>query len=87
MKDGSPLVIDGTVFVLTQTVTDRAASTYNNVLLVNRTITDILGTYICTVSNKVGSDSANLVVQSKWNMAFEQVHIMHGEHIHDQVTL
>ena len=62
MKDGSLVVIDGTVFILTQTVTDRAASTYNNVLLVNRTNTDVQGTYVCTVSNEIGSDSADVNV-------------------------
>ena len=35
MKDSSPVDIDGSVRVLTQTVTDRAASTYDNVLTVN----------------------------------------------------
>ena len=59
------MVIDGTMFILTQTVTDRAASTYNNVLLVNRTSTDVLGTYVCTVCNEIGSDSANLTITSK----------------------
>ena len=55
MKDNSPLVIDGTVFVLTQTVIDRTASTYDNVLTVNAEPGETTGVYCCNVTNVIGS--------------------------------
>ncbi len=54
MKDGSPLVIDGTTYSMEQTVTGRSTSTYENVL----TIVDVgsdFGLYSCNVSNALGS--------------------------------
>ena len=58
MKDGQPLSIDGSTYQLTQTVTDRASSTYSNVLTVSETApTGVAGTYTCNVTNDLGSDS------------------------------
>ena len=58
MKDGQSLSIDGSTYQLAQTVTNRAASTYSNVLTVSETApTGVAGTYTCTVSNDLGSDS------------------------------
>ena len=57
MKDGQPLTTDGSsYYTLTQTVTDRTTSTYSNVLTV-REGTAVAGTYNCTVTNDLGSDS------------------------------
>ncbi len=62
MKDGSPLVIDGTTYSMEQTVPDagRPTSTYNNVL----TIVDSgssFGTYSCNVSNALGSSGPTAI--------------------------
>jgi len=62
-KDGVPLSIDGSTYQLTQTITDRVSSTYSNVLTVSETApTGIAGTYTCTVSNDLGTDSSNVTV-------------------------
>ena len=62
MKDVLSLSIDGSTYQLTQTVTDRASSTYSNVLTVSEAApTGVAGTYTCTVSNDVGSGSDNVI--------------------------
>ena len=62
MKDSQSLSIDGSTYQLTQTVTDRASSTYSNVLTVSETaLTGVAGTYTCTVSNDLGSDSYSVI--------------------------
>ena len=61
MKDGQPLTTDGSsYYTLTQTVTDRNTSTYSNVLTVSEG-TAVAGTYTCTVTNDLGSDSKVVV--------------------------
>ena len=66
MKDGQPLTIDGSVYHLTQTITDRASSTYSNELTVSETApSGVVGTYNCTVTNDLGSDSSEVVVVGK----------------------
>ena len=65
MKDGQPLTTDGSsYYTLTQTVTDRTNSTYSNVLTVSN-ITAVAGTYNCTVTNDLGSDSKLRVALGK----------------------
>ena len=66
MKDGQPLTIDGSIYHLTQTITDRSSSTYSNVLTVNETApSGVAGTYNCTVTNGLGSDSSDVVAVGK----------------------
>ena len=61
MKDGQPLITDDfTDYTLTQTVTDRVSSTYSNVLTVSNG-TSMAGTYTCTVTNDLGSNSSEVV--------------------------
>ena len=49
---------DSTGYTLTQTVTDRVSSTYSNVLRISEGAPGgVAGTYSCTVSNELGSDS------------------------------
>ena len=48
--DGDTLTVDGTTYSMTQTVTDRRTSTYENVLTLPAT-GDISGTYSCQVEN------------------------------------
>ena len=56
MRDGQPLIIDDSTYHLTQIVTDRSSSTYSNVLTVSDP-SGVAGTYICNVTNDLGSDS------------------------------
>ena len=64
MKDGQPLTTDGSShYTLTQTVTDRASSTYSNVLTVSEGApAGVAGTYTCTVTNELGSESSEVTV-------------------------
>ncbi|CAI8039192.1 Hemicentin-2, partial [Geodia barretti] len=55
-KDGAPLTSD---YTISQTVIDRSASTYSNVLTVSPE--GAAGTYNCTVSNDLGSNSSVVV--------------------------
>ena len=59
MKDGVIIDESSTDHTLTQTITDRATSTYSNVVTVNEG--GVAGTYICNVSNELGSDSKDVV--------------------------
>ena len=62
MKNGQPLTINGFLYSLSQTVTDRTASTYNNTLSVSETAPGgVAGTYTCTVSNELGSANMSVV--------------------------
>ena len=66
-KDGVPLSIDGSTYHMTQTVTDRASSTYSIVLTVSEMApTGVAGSYTCTVSNQIGSDHKNVTVTGKY---------------------
>ena len=71
MKDGQPLTVeDSTYYTLTQTVTDRASSTYSNVLTVSEEVPGgVAGTYNCTVSNELGSDSREVVAVGKYMLS------------------
>ncbi len=61
MKDGSPLVTDGTTaYSMEQTVTGRSTSTYDNVLTVGDSGSRF-GTYSCEVSNAIGSSGQSTV--------------------------
>ena len=65
VKDNSSVVIDGSIRVLTQTVTDRVASTYDNVLTVNAEPGETIGVYCCNVTNVIDSDQACVEVTGK----------------------
>ena len=66
MKDGQPLTTDGSsYYTLTQTVTDRNTSTYSNVLTVHEGI-GVSGTYTCTVTNDLGSNSSTVVAPGEF---------------------
>ena len=65
MKDGQPLTVEG-IYSQAQTVIDRAASTYNNMLVINDKEGNIVGhTYTCSVDNVVGSDKQNLKIEKR----------------------
>ena len=60
MKDGVSIDESSTHYTLTQTVTNRTTSTYSNVLTIHMGAS-VVGTYICIVSNELGSDSKEVV--------------------------
>ena len=64
--------IDGTKNLLTQDITNRAASTYDNVLTVNDKPGATAGNYCCSVTNAVGSASRCVVVMGKIVLTFAQ---------------
>ena len=69
MKDGQNITIDGHHFSLSQTITDRASSTYNNTLTVGEGVTEgVAGLYNCTVSNVLGSDSGEITSLGECNL-------------------
>ena len=64
MKDGLPLTTDGSSphyslsLTISQTITNRRDSTYNNTLAVEQSAPgEVAGTYTCTVSNDLGASS------------------------------
>ena len=70
MKDGLNFTTDGSHYSLSQTVTDRAVSTYNNVLTVKQSAPGgVAGTYTCIVSNELGSDSRTKMVVGESDVA------------------
>ena len=62
MKDGVIINESSTDYTLTQTITNRAASTYNNIVTVNVGAPGgVAGTYICTVTNDLGTATGQVV--------------------------
>ena len=57
----------GVMYQLTQTVIDRAESTYLNVLTINQPLSDIIGrTFTCNVENTIGtSNSEDITINGK----------------------
>ena len=64
-KDGAPLTSD---YTISQTVIDRSTSTYSNVLTVSPE--GAAGTYNCTVSNDLGSNSSVVVALGELSLHF-----------------
>ena len=56
-KDGAVITINST-YQQTQVVTSTTAGTYKTVLSIAQSITDIFGTYSCTVGNTRGTSAA-----------------------------
>ena len=55
LRDGESMEFGGVTYQLAQTVTNRAQSTYQNVLTVDQPLADITGsTFTCSVRNKMG---------------------------------
>lgn len=65
MKDGQLLTIEG-VYSETQTIVDRAAATYDNVLIIDDKDSNVFGsTYTCSVNNVLGSDKQSLKIEKR----------------------
>ena len=68
MKEGHPLSFDRYAYQLTQMITDRATSTYSNVLTINeKAPTGVAGTYGCQVSNQIGSDYQDVIAVGEYD--------------------
>ena len=65
MKDGEIMDIDGARILSVQKVTDRIASTYNNILTFYDEPVVTAGNYCCNVSNSLGSSSQCVNVTGK----------------------
>ena len=54
-ENGDNITIDGTTYQQTKVVTDPVIGAYETVLTIDQNITDMSGTYSCTVGNTRGS--------------------------------
>ena len=60
LRGGESKEFDGVTYQLTQTVTNRAQSTYQNVLTINQPLANIVGsTFRCSVGNILGMANAS----------------------------
>ena len=60
-RNGQLLTIDGNTFEMTQTVTNRTASTYENVLVIDQPRASFAGSIIsCTVENSLGTPDTGI---------------------------
>ena len=60
LRDGESMEFGGVTYQVTQTVTNRAQSTYENVLTINQPLADIAGsTFTCSVENTIGTSPAS----------------------------
>jgi len=48
-----------------QTVTSRRSSTYQNILIVDDDIENVIGNYTCNVTNKFGNSNSTLTIRGK----------------------
>ena len=90
MKDGSNLTTDGSSphYCLSQTVTDRAASTYSNVLTVKQLAPGgVPGTYTCTVSNELNSDSRTEIAVGEFDVQCTSIYSSISEPFNSRVPL
>ena len=56
LRGGESKEFDGVTYQLTQMVTNRSQSTYQNVLTINQPLADIVGsTFTCSVENTLGT--------------------------------
>lgn len=62
-KEGRRLTKDGGTYRLTQIVTDRRASTYDNIFTPTGTLDSVVGSYTCNVSNRFGYSSKSISIR------------------------
>ena len=65
LKSGSTLLANGVKNRFYQTVTSRRSSTYQNILVVDDDIEDIIGNYTCNVTNRFGNSNSTLTIRGK----------------------
>jgi len=64
-KNGNILQAKGVKNRFYQTVTSRRSSTYQNTLVVDDDIENIIGNYTCRVANKFGNSNSILTIRGK----------------------
>ena len=58
-RDGESVSIGGVTYEMAQTVTDRGESTYENILTIIDSPTELVGdTFTCTIANSLGMDTS-----------------------------
>ena len=75
LRDGESLTFSGVTYQITQMVTNRTQSSYQNVLTINQPLADIIGsTFSCIVENTIGAspDSQSLTIIMSKLLLFEQ---------------
>jgi len=74
-RDGYTLRIDGEKQQFYQTVTSRRSSTYQNTLVVDDDIENIIGNYTCSIRNRFGNVKSKLTVRGKVAIAYSYVSV------------
>ena len=60
LRDGESMEFGGVTYQMAQTVTNRAQSTYQNVLTIDQPLADIIGSsFTCSVENTLGTSFAS----------------------------
>lgn len=79
-RDGVTVDVDGDRYQMTQTVTDRRNSYYDNILLVHNAA-DLVGnhTFTCSISNYAGSTfaSTNTTMRGYYSKEYFSIHMWH----------
>jgi hypothetical protein len=60
-RNGLNLTIDGSTIQMTQTITNRYNSYYNNILSINDDPDNVIGNYTIVVGNSVGQVTSNTI--------------------------
>ena len=59
LRDGESVSVGGVTYELAQTVTNRRESTYENMLIINDDLANLVNdTFTCTVANALGLDTS-----------------------------
>ena len=67
----------GVTYQLVQTVTNRAESTYQNVLTINQPLASIVGSsFTCSVQNTVGTSPTSAALEIMGEIAIINVHCL-----------
>ena len=77
LRDGESIESGDVTYQLTQTVTNRAQSTYENVLTFNQSLSDIVGSsFTCSVQNTVGTSPTSAPLEIMGEIAIINVHCL-----------
>ena len=77
LRDGESMDFGGVTYQLTQTVTNRAQSAYQNVLIISQLLADIEGSsFTCSVENTVGMSTPSAPLEIMGEIAIINVHCL-----------
>ena len=75
LREGESMDFGGVTYQLAQTVSNRAESTYQNVLTINQPLASIVGSsFTCSVQNTVGTSTPSDSLQIMGEIAIIIVH-------------